>query len=91
MANLEVMQSYSSNPRVAIELDAELVAWVDELLEDLNEANAELSTDRMEQQRIQAIEEAVQLWCERKSKFRLQQRAEQHRQRHDEDETGWLV
>lgn len=91
MTNLEVMQSYSSNPRVAIELDAELVAWVDELLGDLNEANAELSTDRTKQQRTQAIEEAVQLWCERRSKLRLQKRVEQHRQRHDDDETGWLV
>jgi metal-responsive CopG/Arc/MetJ family transcriptional regulator len=85
------MQSYSSNPRVAIELDADLVAWVDELVGMLFEGRSDLTNESIEQQRIQAIEEAIQLWCQQKSKQRLHHRAEQHRKRHDDDETGWLV
>ncbi|PSB08094.1 hypothetical protein C7B61_15685 [filamentous cyanobacterium CCP1] len=84
------MQSYSPNQRVSIDLNADLVDWVDELIGD---ADSGSDTDllQLEQQRIQAIEEAIQLWCQQKSKHRLQNRADQHRQRHDNDETGWLV
>jgi hypothetical protein len=92
------MQSYSlssnpypsSTPRVPLELNAELVAWVDELV-GYAEGNTDLSDQSLEQQRIEAIESAIQNWCEQQSKRRLQYRADQHRQRHDNDETGWLV
>ncbi|WP_416676411.1 hypothetical protein [Egbenema bharatensis] len=85
------MQSYSPSPnsRIAVDLDAELIAWVDELLGYAEDSN--LSQEAIEQYRIQAIESAVQKWCEQQSKQRLQYRAEQHRHRHDDDETGWLV
>lgn len=84
------MQSYSPNQRVSIDLNADLVDWVDELI-GYADSGSDTNIVQLEQQRIRAIEEAIQLWCQQKSKRRLQNRADQHRQRHDNDETGWLV
>jgi hypothetical protein len=84
------MYSYS-NPRVAIELDANLIDWVDQLIAEAPDQWSNLSPEQMEQRRIQVIEEAIQLWCQSKAQQRLQQAADLQRQRHNQDETGWLV
>jgi predicted transcriptional regulator len=84
------MYSYS-NSRVSIELDATLVDWVDQLIAEASERSTSLAPELMEQKRSQAIEEAIQLWCQQKANQRLQQAADLHRQRHNQDETGWLV
>jgi hypothetical protein len=84
------MYSYS-NPRVSIELDANLIEWVDQLITEAPEQWSTLSPEQLEQKRTQVIEEAIHLWCQNKVQQRLQQAADLHRQRHNQDETGWLV
>jgi EAL domain-containing protein (putative c-di-GMP-specific phosphodiesterase class I) len=80
-----------SNPRVSIELDANLIDWVDQLIAEAPGQVSNLSPEIIEQKRMQAIESAIQLWCQTKAQQRLQQAADLHRQRHNQDETGWLV
>lgn len=83
---------YFSNQRIAIELDADLIDWVDQLIGDsLNQEPGNLSQEAIEQKRIQAIETAVRDWCQQQHKQQLQRSADLHRQRHNNDETGWLV
>lgn len=69
--------------RTPVELDTELIDWVDRLTGE--------SPETLPAKRIQAIEEAIRLWCQQQSHKRLQRSADTHRQRHDSDETGWLV
>ena len=82
---------YSSNQRVPIELDADLVAWLDEIIGDwLKQASGSPTQDEIEQKRIEASETAVRDWCKQQAHERLQRSADLHRQRHNNDETGWL-
>jgi metal-responsive CopG/Arc/MetJ family transcriptional regulator len=67
-----------ANPRqqqFSISLDPALVEQLDQLTDD----------------RDQAIAEALQLWCQRQTEAKLQRSSNFHRQRHDNDEVGWLV
>jgi hypothetical protein len=72
------MHSDLGKQQVVIKIDAELLGRLDRLTDD----------------RDQAIEAAIQLWCNQQSdnvgKI-LQRSAQIHQQRHDNDETGWLV
>lgn len=85
------MQSYSqsSHPRVAVELDADLIEWVDQLLDA--DPDRRPTPDAVALDRTRAIEEAIQLWCKQQANRRLQRLADRHHQRHNDDETGWLV
>lgn len=86
------MHLYSQNHRVPVEINADLIDWVDQLVHDsLNGTGAAASQDAIEHARMQAIEEAIQRWCKQQADRRLQRFADLHRQRHDNDETGWLV
>lgn len=87
------MQSYSQSykPRVAIEIDADLIEWIDQLMQSTTEPSEQVSAETIEQNRARAIEEAIQLWCQQQANRRLQRLADQHHQRHKDDETGWLV
>ena len=59
----------------SVSLDADLVDQVDQLTSD----------------RDQAIEEGLQLWCAKLAEKELHKYAQARQQRHDRDETGWLV
>lgn len=86
------MQLYSKTHRVPVDVNADLIDWVDQLVHDsLKDSGTEVSQDAIEQSRIQAIENAIQHWCKQQTDHRLQRFADLHRQRHDNDETGWLV
>jgi hypothetical protein len=81
-----------SNPQVSIALDADLVHWVDQIIgHTLNPDQDNSSPEAIEQKRIAAIESAVRDWCKQQNQQRLQRSADLHRQRHNNDETGWLV
>lgn len=69
--------------RIDISLNAELVDWVDRLVAEM--------TDDLAEGRVRAIEEAIYRWCQQQTKQRLQRSADYHHQRHNDDETGWLV
>lgn len=72
------MYSDSDKQQVVIKIDAELLGRLDRLTGD----------------RDQAIESAIRFWCDQQSNNvgkMLQQSAQVHQQRHDNDETGWLV
>jgi metal-responsive CopG/Arc/MetJ family transcriptional regulator len=61
--------------QLLISLDSALLDRVDQLTDDRN----------------QAIEEALRLWCQRQAEAKLLRSTNYHRQRHDQDEVGWLV
>jgi metal-responsive CopG/Arc/MetJ family transcriptional regulator len=82
------MYSYSNRRKVSIELDADLIDWVDQLLNHSRQEGDSLQDDKA---RTEAIEAAVRSWCNQQTSKRLQQSADLHRQRHNNDETGWLV
>lgn len=72
------MHSDSGKQQVVVKIDAELLERLDRLTGD----------------RDQAIESAIRLWCDQQSNNVgkiLQRSAQVHQQRHDNDETGWLV
>jgi metal-responsive CopG/Arc/MetJ family transcriptional regulator len=72
------MQSDLGKQQVVVSLDAVLLERLDRLTGDRN----------------QAIESAIRLWCDQQSDNvgkMLQRSAQVHQQRHDNDETGWLV
>ncbi|NJL39361.1 MAG: hypothetical protein HC840_04520 [Leptolyngbyaceae cyanobacterium RM2_2_4] len=72
------MQSDLGKQQVVVSLDADLLERLDRLTGDRN----------------QAIESAIRLWCDQQSNNvgkLLQRSAQVHQQRHDNDETGWLV
>jgi metal-responsive CopG/Arc/MetJ family transcriptional regulator len=72
------MQSDLGKQQVVVSLDADLLERLDRLTGDRN----------------QAIESAIRLWCDQQSDNvgkMLQRSAQAHQQRHDNDETGWLV
>lgn len=82
----------SQNQRVSIELNPDLIDWVDEIISDtLKQTGGTASLEAIEQKRTEAIEVAIQLWCKQQTDQRLQRSADLHRQRHNNDETGWLV
>ena len=60
---------------ITVTLNPDLLAEVDQLTDD----------------RDRAIEAALELWCRQQHRARLHQLAQTHQQRHDDDETGWLV
>jgi hypothetical protein len=60
---------------LTVTLDAALLAQVLQFTEDCD----------------RAIEEGLHLWCQQQQQRRLHQLAQVHQQRHDDDETGWLV
>jgi metal-responsive CopG/Arc/MetJ family transcriptional regulator len=69
------MQSFSKI-EISVAIDSALLNQVDELTGD----------------RSQAVEEALKLWCESKRRPQRPQRpVDIHQQRHNDDETGWLV
>lgn len=61
--------------QISISLDIELLEQVDEWTSD----------------REEAITEGLRLWCKHQADLKLQNTAQVHKQRHDRDETGWLV
>lgn len=67
----------SPKQEVVLSLDATLLRQVDELTNDLNGA----------------MEEALRLWYTQKtaSQTQVNTPVDYHRQRHNDDETGWLV
>jgi len=68
----------SSSPdqlQISVSLDVELLEQVDEFTSD----------------RQEAITEGLRLWCEQQADLKLQNTVQVHQQRHDRDETGWLV
>lgn len=78
--------------QVSIELNADLIDWVDQIIGDtLKQSSHSASQETIEQKRIEAIETAIQNWCQQQTHQRLQRSADLHRQRHNNDETGWLV
>ena len=86
----------SQNQRVSIALNPDLIDWVDQIISDalkdgLKGEQNNLSPETIEQKRTEAIEAAIQLWCKQQTQQRLQRSADLHRQRHNNDETGWLV
>lgn len=85
------MHTYSEHHQISLPIDAALVDWVDELVSRELDPQQDLSQEAIEQKRLQAIEDAIRAWCQQQTQRRLQQSAELHRQRHDNDETGWLV
>lgn len=82
----------SPNPRVSIELNSDLVDWVDQIISDaLKQQQHDVSAETIAQKRTAAVEAAVQHWCNQQTSQQLQRSADLHRQRHHNDETGWLV
>lgn len=68
----------SSNPlrqQFSIDLDPALMAQIDRLSDD----------------RDQAIEEALRLWCQQQTEAKRLRSSDYHQGRHDSDEVGWLV
>lgn len=87
---------FSSDQPISIELNSDLVDWVDQIVSDmlkqeLKNEQSDLSPEVIAQKRTEAIEIAVQQWCKQQTNQRLQRSADLHRQRHNNDETGWLV
>jgi len=83
---------FPQNQKVSIELNPDLVDWVDEIVSDtLKQTDSTASPETIAQKRIEAIETAIQIWCQQQIDRRLQRSADLHRQRHNNDETGWLV
>lgn len=78
------MQSYSQPSRVSVSLDADLIDWLDQLIDEAEPGAAPVD-------RTQVIEDAIRLWCQQQTHRRLQRSADLHRRRHEADETGWLV
>lgn len=60
---------------VTVVLDADLLDQLDQLTED----------------RDRAIAAGIKLWCERQSGYKLRHSMNAQRDRHDQDETGWLI
>lgn len=86
----------SQNQRVSIALNPDLIDWVDQIIrnmlkDELRDDQSTLAPEIIEQKRTEAIEAAIQLWCKQQTQQRLQRSADLHRQRHNNDETGWLV
>lgn len=65
----------SSKQTISVTLDAALLQQVDQLTSD----------------RDQAIEAGLRWWCEQQNGRQLQQLAKARHERHERDETGWLV
>jgi len=64
-----------SQQTISVTLDAALLQQVDQLTSD----------------RDQAIEAGLRWWCEQQNAGQLQQFAQARHERHERDETGWLV
>ena len=69
----------SRGAAISVTLNPELLAEVDQLV-------AQLGSNR-----DRAIASALELWCRQQQKQHLYHLAEIQQQRHDNDETGWLV
>ncbi|MBE9179037.1 hypothetical protein IQ268_10740 [Oculatella sp. LEGE 06141] len=69
------MGAYPAKQRISVEIDAAVVHQLDQLTDD----------------RTQAIEAAIRLWCQQQATQNLKQAAALRHQLHDNDETGWLV
>lgn len=83
------MPSQSYEPRIPVEIDAELIDWVDQIIDQSRESDSSPRASHLD--RTQAIEAAIRDWCKQQTSRRLQHSADLHRQRHNNDETGWLV
>ena len=64
---------------------------------DQQQINVSIDTELLEQvdqwtsDRTKAIAEGLRLWCDLQAEKELQKSAQARKQRHDRDETGWLV
>ena len=69
------MPSDSSQQTISVTIDVALLQQVDQLTSDRN----------------QAIAEGLRWWCEKQAARKLQAVAQARHERHERDETGWLV